>query len=266
MTTNSPTGSWMRRLLSHAHGAPRSGNHSRKTMRESRTFFDDQASDYRALEIGNEASNSVAARKIEAGIRGSVLSVGGPWDQASVPPGVRVTAADVSREMLRAFAEPGMTLVQCDARALPFALSSMDHAVVPLVLHHLAVGSAWDARRQVRQALHQLRAIVRPGGTIWINEICVQSAIYALELLAGPLTSRMLSVVGQPLVVMHSRSFYEKALRETGWTDISAEPIVAPNARPLDLVVPVLGMPWFRIPRFAYPVRPTLFSARRPLD
>ena len=197
---------------------------------ENRTFFDGRASDYRTLGIGNEADNHVAARRIEAGVRGSVLSVGGLWDQASLSPGVRVTAADVSREMLRAFAQPGMALVQCDARALPFARSSMDHAVVPLVLHHLADRSAAGARRQVRDALRQLRAIVRPGGTIWINEICVNGAISLLEGLAGPLTSRVLSLVGQPLVVLHSRSFYEKTLRETGWTDISAESIDAPDA------------------------------------
>jgi SAM-dependent methyltransferase len=232
-------------------------------MRDSRSFFDDQAADYRTLGIGNEASNSVAARKIETGIRGSVLSVGGLWDQASLPVGVRVTAADLSREMLHAFAEPGMTLVQCEAGALPFANASMDHAVLPLVLHHLANGSGWDARRRVRRTLEQLHDIVRPGGTIWINEICVQSAIYALELVAAPLTSRVLSLVGQPLVVMHSLSFYGTALREAGWTDIVAEPIVAPDARPFDLVVPVLGMPWLRIPRFAYPIRPTLIHARR---
>jgi SAM-dependent methyltransferase len=235
-------------------------------MSTSRTFFDGQAQDYRSLGIGNEASNDVAARRIEAGVRGSVLSVGGLWDQAKLPPGVRVIAADLSKEMLRAFAEPGVSLVQCDARALPFAGSSVDHAVLPLMLHHLAEGSAWDARRQVRRALQQLRAIVRPGGMIWINEICVQAAIYGLELLAGPLTSKLLSLLGQSLVVFHSRSFYEETLRETGWTDISAEPIVAPDAKPLDLVVPVLGMPWFRIPRFAFPIRPTLFSARRPPD
>ena len=232
-------------------------------MSESRRFFDQQAPDYRTLGIGNEASNSVAARRIEAGLRGAVLAVGGLWDQASLPAGVRVTAADLSRQMLRAFAEPGMTLVQCDARALPFAPASMDHAVLPLMLHHLADGSAWAARRQVREALRQLHTILRPGGRIWINEICVQRAIYGLELIAGPLTAAVLSLVGQPLVVMHSLSFYEKSLRETGWTDVVAEPIVAPDAKPFDLVVPVLGMPWLRIPRFAYPIRPTLIHARR---
>jgi hypothetical protein len=255
-----------RQRFVHAHGASGSGHDGCKTVTENRTFFDGQASDYRTLGIGNEADNHVAARKIEAGLRGSVLSLGGLWDQASLPPGVNVTAADVSMEMLRAFAEPGMALVQCDARALPFARSSMDHVVVPLVLHHLAEGSASNARRQVRDVLRQLRAIVKPGGTIWINEICVHGAVYLLEVLAGPLMSRMLSLVSQPLVVVHSRSFYEKALRDTGWTDISAESVRAPDAGPLDMVVPILGMPWLRIPRFAYPVRPTLICARRPVD
>lgn len=226
-------------------------------------FFDEQAESYG--EYGNEPNNEAVARRIESRLSGSVLSIGGLWDQARVDGRCRVTVADLSRRMLRNYADRDVALVQSDACRLAFASESTDHVVFPLILHHIAGRSGREARRYVRQVLGEAHRIVRPGGWIWISELCVSGLLYGTEILAAPLTRRFLALAGQPLVVMHSRSFYQSALAEAGWEEISAERIDAEGSKPFDLVVPILGMPWLRIPRFSFPLRSTLIAARRPL-
>ena len=62
---------------------------------------------------------------------------------------------------------------------------------------------------------------------------------------------------------MHSAGFYRRALREAGFAEIDVAPVQADDATPFDRLQPVIGLPWLVIPRFAYPVTPTLVTAVR---
>lgn len=228
-------------------------------------FFDDNAERYYADEFGNQLYNEGIARLIERELDGTVLSVGGLWDRCEIDGhSYRILLADLSRRMLRAWAAIGPDGVCCDALHLPFVRGSMDHVVMPLILHHITGRSVREARRLVRQVLRSSLEVVRPGGRVWISDFLVPLPIYAAEFVLSPLTRATLALVSQTLVVMHSESFYRSALAETGWEDVRVQTLRLDEARPFDLVIPILGMPWLRVPRLLYPLKPSLISARRP--
>jgi ubiquinone/menaquinone biosynthesis C-methylase UbiE len=227
-----------------------------------RKFFDDQATDYHSRRAGMRSFHRVAAERIEAGLDGSVLSVGGLWIEANLDSErFAVTIADLSRAMLAEYELEPVTIVQADASALPFSAASFDHVVLPLILHHVAGVSAEQAQRGVARVLTEVRRVLEPGGRLWISEFCVTAAVYAVELAAVPVTRRLLASVGAPLVVMHTRRFYERALAAAGFGDIRVERVQAADARATDWITPVIGFPVLKVPRALYPVTPTLITA-----
>ncbi|MEZ5333285.1 MAG: hypothetical protein R2991_14870 [Thermoanaerobaculia bacterium] len=227
-----------------------------------RDFFDRSAESYQALEAGMSPYHRVTAAAIEEGLVGDVLSLGGLWaDAGERRDGIRMVVADLSLSML-AMLPPGIGLrAVCDGRLPAFAEESFDHSVLPLILHHVTDRTFSSARAGATRVLEQVRSLARPGATLWISDFCTGFLVYALQRLCAPLTGRLLGLVGEPLVIMHSAAFYRQALAASGWTEISIQPIAAPDAKAWDLLRPVIAAPWLRLPRWAYPLQPTLIRA-----
>jgi SAM-dependent methyltransferase len=203
------------------------------------------------------------AHRLQTALRGQVLCIGGLWAQIDLDAcHCELTVGDVSEQMLKFWASERVRTCVCDARSLPFGEHSFDHLVFPLVLHHIAGVNGQQARRFVRGALAEARRVLRPGGGLWISEFCVSALLYWAELLASPLSHAALALAHIPLVVMHSSGFYRRVLRRLGFTQVEVSRVVAGDAGPLDPVRPVIGLPWLVVPRFAYPISPTLVTAR----
>lgn len=229
-------------------------------------FFDRHAESYHSARGGMSPFHEVTAGRIEEGLHGSVLSVGGLWNSARLSvPDYRLTVLDVSAEMLKRSAREGLELVQGDVRTTDFADGTFDHVVLPLVLHHVAGRNALTARRNVRGILVRVFRMLRPGGRVWISEFCVPRAVYAVEVALAPAVRWGLTLARIPLVVMHTSSFYESALGDAGFGEVCVEH-VRPASELSRWIRPVIGLPWLRVPRWLYPVRPTLVTARRPFS
>lgn len=225
-------------------------------------FFDRSADGYRRTAAGMAPYHRRTAQRLEAELRGRVLALGGLWAQASEELGrLDLVVSDLSLAMLGGYRRAGRQLAAGDGMHLPFQNSTFNHAVLPLVLHHVAGRSAAEARAGVAAVLREVRGVLRPGGKLWISELCIAPALYRVERLLVPLTRRLLARAGEPLVVMHSAAFYRALLVADGWNAITSERIEAPDARPTDWVRPVIALPAFRIPRFLFPLRATLISA-----
>jgi SAM-dependent methyltransferase len=230
--------------------------------RDVAAFFDRSAASYRQTAAGMAPYHRVTARRIEAVLAGRVLALGSLWAEASGElPGVELVVADVSLGMLAGCRGDGHRLAGCDALALAFRPATFDHLVLPLVLHHIAGRSSAEARRNALAALRQARTVLRPGGVLWISELCTSGPVYALQRCLASLTRRWLARVGEPLVLMHSAEFYRRALIGDAWREVTVWRIVAPDARPTDWVRPIIAAPSLRLPRFLYPLRPTLIRA-----
>ncbi|MGB8223836.1 MAG: class I SAM-dependent methyltransferase [Polyangiales bacterium] len=226
-------------------------------------FFNRNATTYYGTDAGMGTVNDLAARYIEAGVSGRVLSIGGMWPRHS-PESVSkldLTVADVSQEMLRPHREAGITTILNDARALSIADQSFDHVVLPLVLHHITEQSWTAARREVAKVLREAARVLRPGGRIWISEFTVRPSVYWVEAVAAPITKLVLGLAGIPLVVMHSADFYRGLLLRESFVDLTSYYPDPPNASWRDPIRPIIGLPWLRVPRGLYPVRPMVLSA-----
>lgn len=233
--------------------------------REVAAFWDRQAARYNRGARGGDTHHQRTADRLEAELAGRVVCVGGLWaaaDPARVR--ARVTVVDVAHRMLRHYAAAGFFALQADARALPLAGASCDHVVLPLILHHVTGRRGDAAAALAAAAVHEAVRSLRPGGRIWIKEIVVSPAVYRLERLASPLTRRLLARVGVPLVVFHSAGFFRRTLAAAGCRDVEVWPSGAPGERWSDVIAPVIGLPWLKVPRFLVPVRYVLISARAP--
>ena len=226
-------------------------------------FFNSNAGEYYGTDAGMGTVNELSARHIEEGVSGSVLSIGGMWPRHSPAAiaGLDLVVADVSDEMLQPHRDAGISTVLEDARALSFDDGSFDHVVLPLVLHHITEQSWIAARREVRKVLGEVRRVLKSGGKIWISEFSVDRPVYWVEALAAPATRLVLGFAGIPLVVMHSAEFYRSVLVGQDFADLSSYYPDPPGATWRDPIQPVIGLPWLKVPRGLYPVRPIVLSA-----
>ncbi len=232
-------------------------------------FFNRKAAAYaHGPPAGMATLNRRIAAELESSITGDILSVGGIWSQCSRAfldkKSVAVTVLDASSEMLAQLPHEGLSKVVGDARDLPFAQSSYDHVVFPLVLHHITDQSFSASRRNVCTALAEAWRILRPGGWLWVSDFLVSRPIYGAERLLSPVTTRLLALRRIPLVIMHSEQFYRSSLRSAGFRSIDVERVKSPDAKPGDWIRPVIGL-GLRIPRWTYPLRSVLIRAQKPM-
>jgi SAM-dependent methyltransferase len=235
-------------------------------MEEVGKFFDAQADAYQTKTAGMVPFHVVTAAQIEGGLSGKVAAIGGIWAQADERAclGLDLTVVDVSPKMLERWSAAGFRTIEADARQTPFDDESIDHVVFPLILHHVTGGGWSDARRQVARVLQEARRILKSGGRVWISDYSVGPIVYVAERLASVVTRRILSLAGIPLVMMHPQRFYESQLLKLGFSDVSSFRPQPPSTSSLDMVTPVIGLDWLKVPRGLYPVRPVLISATKP--
>ena len=105
--------------------------------------------------------------------------------------------------------------------------------------------------------------MLKPGGRVWISEMCATGLVYLGQRLACPLSRVALHLLGSPLIIMHPHDFYVEVLCRVGFVDPAVEPRSAPDARPTDWVRPIIALPSLAIPRWLFPFQPTLIHARR---
>lgn len=227
-------------------------------------FFNSNAGAYYGTDAGMGTINELSARHIEQGVSGRVLSIGGMWPRHSpeVVAELDLVVADVSAEMLRPHRDVGISTVLDDARALSFADNSFDHVVLPLVLHHITEQSWRAARREAHKALGEVGRVLKRGGRVWISEFSVPLPVYWAEALAAPVTRLVLGLADIPLVVMHTTSFYRRALLRKDFDEVESYYPDPPGASWRDPIRPVIGLPWLKVPRALYPVRPVVLSAK----
>jgi ubiquinone/menaquinone biosynthesis C-methylase UbiE len=112
--------------------------------------------------------------------RGLDIGCGRGWYSARMrAAGATMTGLDASGRQLvaaRDYLGGGMSLVQGDALALPFAAAAFDFAYVINVLHHVATPP------EQRDAVVEIGRVVRPGGLVFVHEMSARNPLFRLYL------------------------------------------------------------------------------------
>jgi hypothetical protein len=220
-----------------------------------REFFDRQQVDneYESLKRMTRELDVEAGRRLNAMVRGDSLSVGGVWDFFSWSDQLRsLTVLDLSHEMLKAYCPENAVGVVGDFYSHEFPDESFDSIVFPLMLHHTPQGNWRVSESRVEEAIARARRWLRKDGQVLILEYCPAPVWIAVQRALLPVTKRFLAKFDQPLVVMYSRSFYERVLTERIGPAESYR--VDPDGFDYWKWYPVfMSIRWLRMPMALYP-------------
>lgn len=224
-------------------------------MADVKEFFEKQGEgSYAELKTLTRRQDEAAAALLNAEVTGEALSIGGVWEGYKPGPLLsRLQVLDVSQEMLRKYAPQGAEPVVGDLYEKDFPERSLDAVVFSLVLHHVAQGSWKECRSRVETALARAKKWLKPGGKLFILEYCPARPWMPVQRLALPFTKAFLAVAGQPLVVMHERGFYERALQRAGFSPVTARAIRPDGVSDWEWFPVFMGVKWLKLPLKVYP-------------
>ena len=225
-------------------------------MSEVKEFFDAQRRDasYEKLKALTRGADRAAADILNAEVAGRTLSLGGTWEFfGPVPRLTELVCLDLSDAMLDAYAPKGAARVVGDLYEADFPPASFDSVAFTLILHHVARGGWRECEARVAEALVRARRWLKPGGRLFILEYCPHAAWMPLQRLLLPLTRLFLRLAGQPLVVMHDRGFYARALAAAGFSSVELRRIDPPGTSSWTWFPVFMAVRWLKLPLGVYP-------------
>lgn len=178
-------------------------------------FFKQQQANnqYESLKRMTQQLDREAALILNREARGSLLCIGGIWDFFERTDSIeKMTCLDLSPQMLEDYCPDYAEPIVGDLYTHDFAPASFDTVAFSLMLHHTPEGNWASCEQRIRDAVKRARTWLRPGGKLMILEYCPHPAWMLIQRPALPLTKGLLGLVGQPLVVMYTRHFYESVL------------------------------------------------------
>lgn len=228
-----------------------------------REFFDEEADRYPWLKSLSAELDLFVARYLNEQVRGRTLAVGGVWDHFEWRPHLEsLTVLDMSERMLAAWCPQNARGIVGDLYVHEFPPASFDSVVLPLILHHTPQGGWVESQGRVDEAIARTSRWLTATGRLFIVEWCPHPAWYWLERIVLPLTRRFLALLRQPLVVMHSRAFYEEVLSRH-FCEVDTIPVTPAGFNWWAWYPIFMSTPRLRLPFAIYP-KMTVFAAARP--
>ena len=226
------------------------------TVEQNKQFFARQqkSGSYSEIKKLTRLQDANVANFLNSHVSGDMLVVGGVWEFYQCPPSVNaVTVLDLSPEMLDKYAPAEARAIAGDLFNTDFAESSFDSIVFAGLLHHTAEVGWHQSENRVRLALRRACRWLRPNGRVFILEYCPHIGWYPIQRALFPFTKMFLKIYGQPMVVMHTRRFYERTLVQIFREDVDVEAIKPNGYRNWSLFPIFLGISWLKLPLIVYP-------------
>jgi len=223
-------------------------------------FFLDEYQNYKAqvASIDTYAAISLAvSRKLEGIGRLLDIGNGGVFDYDTSPIG-EIIGLDLFLDNLSGDIRfpPNVKMVQGSALDIPRDLRDFDGVVMVMLVHHLVGKTIKDCIANTRLMLSEARRVLRPGGKLIIMESCVPTWFFNFEkVVFVPATFLIEKTIKHPATLQYSPEFLFEMIERAGFTEVKRENI------PKGKYVIQYGV---KVPSWATPVQPVLFSAVRP--
>lgn len=189
---------------------------------------------------------------------GTVVDVGcGPALPYTKAPGAFVIGLEYSLPSVAANRQVDLR-VCASAAALPLADESVDTIVCLYSIHHMTGRRVAENEALVAQVLREFARVIKPGGEVMIFEMAPVGIFGWAERVVWNFKKR---IFGAKLDMFF---WPVEALRQLANT-------TAPHARlevlefvstAWALFPPIFSLPWLRIPRFLYPLKPVMYRWR----
>ena len=228
-------------------------------------FFDRESRRYEEFAKTRDFVLSLQERVIPL-LKGNVLDIGsgcvtdfkdGPFDL--------YVGMDISLGMLLGLQrERKMRAVCGDANTPPFRKGSFDTLIFRAVLHHLNPGGMPQARMEetIGKVFLEAMRLVRRDGKIVLIEPCLSPLIEDFERYFALPTRFVMRLLGLPYVFIFSIERLSVLLREAGWDILRFNQIRGTGKR-WDWIIPILGLPFLKIPRWLSPSKVYLIEGRK---
>lgn len=140
------------------------------------------------------------------------------------------------------------------AQSIPLPSQSADLVVAFYSVHHMTGRTPYETFLMRCGAVAEMARVTRPGGEILIFEMSPHRWAARLQSIVWPLAKRLL---GDRL----DAHFYGRAEYDAigGHRPMDVQTFQCP---PFSTFPPVFALPWLRVPRFLYPLTPTLYRWR----
>jgi SAM-dependent methyltransferase len=235
--------------------------------KEGGSFFDDK---HHIMEAGHNARGGewkLAYEKqvslLESYIKPGtvILDIGcGPSLPYGCPEGSVVFGLDTSFNSIRKNAQVTFKL-HASATDIPLADSSVDLIVCFYSIHHMVGSSIQSTCKNVRSAFIEFARVLRPGGLLFIYEMTPK---YIFSLLQRLVWDSLIKILHRHLdMYFWSASDFVKLGEETFKGQAQIEKIYFDTAI-FTCFPPAFTLPWFKIPRFLYPLDPKLYRWKMP--
>lgn len=172
---------------------------------------------------------------------------------------------DLSLGMLSRLDQDGKMRAVCgDATCLPFQNDSFNVIIYRSLLHHLNPEGKplREMGEVVRRTLSEAKRVLGHDGKIIIIEPCLSLFFEGVERWFALAIRFGMKLAGLPYVFLFSRQRLSLFLQRAGWDDVKLTKITGTGKR-WEWIVPIWGLPFFKIPRWLAPSQVYLVEGGR---
>jgi len=226
-------------------------------------FFKRISSRYQDL-VSKRDSTEELRMIVEPRMGEKVLDVGnGGVRDFNSPQTSLYVGVDFSLEMLKKGKSEGIRNVCAEALKLAFREGSFDTLFYRSLLHHLAGRNVRETIQTVKTALNQGFSCLKTEGNVLIIEPCLPSFLEGVEELLYYLCRAFFFLTKQSSVFLFSAGTLTRVLLESGFREIEVWKIDDHSRSRWELISPMIGLSFIKIPRGLNPTKRTIFEARK---